>query len=341
MAARRKMTVVSEDYGGELLGRVATFSVPDEEVNGSQAVRAWAKAGLDPNLLPGLRSAANVFQTACRSVETRRRDNGHSVEVKVDEVLDNSAECVYQITRMVRNRAEKLIDHPKAMRVSFDKTLGTITVDELEDYETLIGIEDAIRAHYEANSEKILGQKVRNAVRDALLGIGSQNLRRKAGGLYFVPVTIGTDAGAGWRTGRADKAATEHKQQQPSKPVLDALKKVLNELFGDRADFYTLPVASDEEMKAMVRKHFVINVNEQASELTLKALNRVREGKSNRGVRSDLLANLINDRRRLMAAKREYEQLIGSEMKELKANLTDLDEALGKLQDLADNAKAA
>lgn len=321
MAARRKkMTAVSEDFGGELLGRLATFTLPDEGINGAKAVRIWHKHGLDVNMLPNVRQPAHVFQSACRSVETRKRDNGHSIEIKVDEVLNDSKECIYQITRMVRNKAEKLIDHPKAMRVNFDKTLGTITVDALEDYKALRGLEDAIREHYEKNAKKIPGQKVRNAVRDTLLHIGAQNLRRKAGGLYFVP---------------REYRAGEQGEEAATLPVLDGMKGALTDMYGERADFYVIPVASDEDMKTMVRKHFVINVAEQASELTLKALNRVRQGKGDRGVRSDLLANLINDRRRLGTAIRDYKSLVGDEMKDLEANVKDLDDALAKLQDLA------
>lgn len=320
MASRKKMTAVSEDFGGELLGRLGTFTLPDEGVNGAKAVRVWHKHGLDVNMLPNVRQPAHVFQSACRSVETRKRDNGHSVEIKVDEVLNDSSECVYQVTRMIRNKSEKLIEHPKAMRVNFDKTLGTITVDALEDYDALRGIEEEIRSHYEKNAKKIPGQKVRNAVRDTLLTLGAQNLRRKAGGLYFVPKM--------YRVGEEGK-------ETDTKPVLDGIKATLAELYGERADFYTIPVASDEDMRAMVRKHFIINVNEAAAELTLKALNRVRQGKGDRGVRSDLLANLYNERRRLANDIRDYKAIVGDEMKELAANVKDLDAALTKLQDLA------
>jgi hypothetical protein len=77
-------------------------------------------------------------------------------------------------------------------------------------------------------------------------------------------------------------------------------------------------------------------VNEAAAELTQKALNRVRTGKGERGVRSDLLANLYNERRRLAASVRDFNGLVKLEQKEIKANLKDLDDALAKLQDLAD-----
>lgn len=306
-----------------MLGRLATYTLPDEGVNGAKLVRIWHKHGLDVNDLPKVRQPVHVFQMACRSVEDRRSANGNgkAVEVKVDQVFEDSAECVYQITRMVRDKGEKLIEHPKAMRLTFDKNMGTITVDALEDYDALRGIEEQVRKHFEKNAKNIPGQKVRNAVRDQLHRLGAQNVRRKAGGLYFVPKEVRDENG----------------DPQPTKPTLDGLKGALEEAYGaERADFWTLPVANDVGAREMVRKHFTINVKEQTDELIAKALNRVRAGSGERGVRSDLLANLYNERRRISAAVKDFHGLVKLEMKDLNANMKDLDKALAKLQDLAD-----
>jgi hypothetical protein len=324
MAPRKNAVAVSEGVSDKhMLGRLATYTLPDEGVNGTTLVRIWHQHGLDVNDLPKVRQPVHVFQMACRSVEDRRAANGGSkqVEVQVDQVYEDAKECVYQITRMVRDKANKVIEHPKAMRVTFNKDFATIDVEALEDYDALRGLEEQIRKHFEKNGKKIPGQKVRNAVRDQLLRLGAQNVRRKAGGLYFVPKE--------YRVGDAGET-------EPTKPVLDGLKGALTDAYGERADFYMIPVASDEGMKEMVRKHFTINVNEAAAELTQKALNRVRTGKGERGVRSDLLANLYNERRRLAASVRDFNGLVKLEQKEIKANLKDLDDALAKLQDLAD-----
>lgn len=325
MAARPKNAVaVSEGVADKhMLGRLATYTLPDEGVNGTKLVRIWAQHGLDVNDLPKVRQPVHVFQMACRSVEDRKAANGGSktVEVQVDQVFEDADECVYQITRMVRDKANKVIEHPKAMRITFNKQFSTIDVKALEDYDALRGLEDRIRKHFEKNGKTIPGQKVRNAVRDQLLRVGAQNVRRKAGGLYFVP---------------KEHRIGDQGQLEPTKPILDGLKGALEEAYGDRADFYMIPLANDSGMKEMVRKHFTINVNEQAAELTLKALNRVRTGKGERGVRSDLLANLYNERRRLANAVRDFDGLVKLEKKEIKANLKDLDDALAKLQDLAD-----
>lgn len=304
------------------LGSLVTFTFPDESKNGPRVVREWAKAGLDVTLLPDQRHGFHIFQSACRSVETRR-SNGHDVEIKVDEVLNDGDECVYQITRMVRDKANRLIEHPKAMTIAFEKSTDTITVKELEDYDALRGLEEGIREHYKKNAKNIPGQKFRNAVRDQLLRVGAQNLRRKAGGLYFVPAEYRMKANGS-------------EKKLPTGPVLDGLAQVLDSLYGERADFYTIPLVNDESAQEMVRKHFTINVCEQAREAMEKALQRVRKGKGDRPVRSDLVANLWNERRKIAGAVEQFDSLVNLERGEIDKNLADLDDALAQLGELAD-----
>jgi hypothetical protein len=307
-----------------LLGRAATFTLPDEERSGTKLLRAWAKHGLDVNDLPDARQPVHVFQSACASVKTRGRgpgSNGRRVEVTADEIEDNGVGCSYQITLKAWDRANKTIDHEKAMRVEFTKSDSSIKFVPLDAYDSRMGeLEAQIRAHFDANAKTVPGQKIRNAVREQLLKIGAQNLRRKAGGLYFVPKA--------WQP--RGKRGTE-----PTKPVLDALKGVLEELYEERADFYLIPLANDEEMQAMVRKHFTINVSDQAEEMTLRALNRVRTGKGARGVRQDLVDNMRADQRMLLGAVQQFDELVTLEKRSLTHSLADLEDALRKLEELA------
>jgi len=306
------------------LGKLVTYSMPDDPRPGTKLVRTWAKHGLDVNDLPDQRQGFHIFQSACRSVETRRK-NGKGVEIKVDEVTHSTTEIVYQITRMVRDVGERVIEHPKAMTIAFDKTLDTITVRELEDYDALRGIEEKIRDHYTKNAKSIPGQKIRNAVRDTLLSLGAQNMRRKAGGLYFVPSEYRI-AGANGRT-----------ETRSTIPTLEGLAGVLEDLYGERADLWTISLIRDDAAEKMVAKHFAINVAEKSREVMEKALQRVRQGKGERGVRSDLIANLYNERRRIAGAVAQFEQIVSLEQDAISKNLRDLDEALAKLQEMADD----
>jgi len=313
-----------------LLGRLATFTLPDDPRSGSKLIRAWNDNGLDVDDLPPMRSPVHVFQSACASVRSRRGSGlNKNVEIRADEV-ENNGVCSYQITRAVWDRSERTIEHEKAMRVSLDKTTLDISVAHLADYgadaDAMLAIENLIRKHYKANGSTVPGQKIRNAVRDTLGKIGAQNVRRKAGGLYFVPRE--------WN-GPNGREATQ--------PTLDGLRGVLDTLYGDRADFYVIPLANDEGMQAMVRKHFTLNANERSREAAERAWQRVRTakaGKSQRAIRSDLVTNLYNERRAIAGAISEFKELVNVEEKDLKANLDDLDSALSELEDLREEEAA-
>lgn len=299
------------------LGRLGMYTIPDDPKNGTTLVRVWAKHGLDVDLLPEKRTGTHVFMSACRSVETRRGTKG--VEVKVDEVFNKADECVYQITRLVRDEKLRVIEHPKAMTLAYDKTLDTITTLGLEDYDSLRGLEDAVHKHFAKNQRTVPGPKIRNAVRDTLLALGAQNLRRKAGGVYFIPRT---------RPGVQGKAAENY-------PVLEALQAALEELYADRADFHLIPLVNDESSADMVRKHFTINVAERSRECMERALQRVRTH-DKKAVRGDFMANLWNERRKIVGAVDQFDQLVALERSEIDKNIADLDHALEQLAQLSE-----
>lgn len=328
MAARRpgsnvKAVSKSAAKGLTILGNIGMFTLPDEPLSGTKIVRSWNAHGLPIDFLPDKREAWHVFMSACRSVETRRRGSNGSVkrvEVKVDEVLHNGRECVYQITRLVRDEQNAVIEWPKAMTLAFEKSSEDIHVRELEDYDALRGLEDAIRTHFKANTKTVPPKAIRGAVRELLLSLGAQNLRRKAGGVYFIPVEY-------LPAGQRKKAPTE--------PILTGLTESLAELYGDRADFYTIPLVNDEGAREMVRKHFTLNVSAQSEELLQTVVNRVRAGKG-RTVRADLIANLWNERRKISGAIDEFTSLVDLERGDLDKNLRDIDAAIAELQDLAE-----
>lgn len=325
---RRGPQVIAVAEDGELdpkhfLGRLTFSTLPDDPVSLHKLVRAWDKAGLDLDLLPEKRTGTHIFQSACRSVETRKR-NGHDVEIKVDQVLENGVECVYQITRMVRDRRQQLIEHPKALTLAFDKDKGEITVRELEDYDQLAGIEEKVRTNFKANTKTIPGPKVRRAIRLQLAAIGAQNVRGKAGGVYFVPMEYQV------RPPNGAPAA-----YSPTKPILDGLRDVLSEMYGDRGDFYSFPLANGDGEREMVRKHFTVNVGDQAQELAAKVISRVRESaKSGRAPRSDFKTNVYRDFRRLRGSVEQFDDLVSLERKDIEGSLADLEDAIAQLEKL-------
>jgi hypothetical protein len=324
--ADRVVGVAEGEDDDHIIGRLATYTNPDRECNGVAFVRSWADHGLDVDDLPEARQPVHVFQSACASVRGRRSGpKGVRMEVTADEVEHVPTSCSYQIGVKVWDRANRRIEYQAAMRMTFDKHTSDVTVDELDLPGGLAELETEIRAHFLANAKTIPGQKVRNAVRATILKVGGQNLRRKAGGLYFVPKTYSVSDG-----GQAKTLDTA--------PVLAGLKAVLADMYGDDADFYSIRLAGDEGERAMIAKHFTINANERARDLAERAIQRARAGKGQRGIRADLMNNLWNERRQLLNAVSQYEQLVTLEQTDLQANLRELDQALTDLQELADAA---
>lgn len=320
---KQKLVAVSGRVPEEhILGRLATYTLPDEPLNGALVVETFARHGLDVNYLPEARQPVHIFQSACAVVRSRRPGDSNRArqEIAADEV-DNNGTCAYQITVRTWDRANRTIEHEKAMRVVFDKATSDISFDHLDAYDRTMGaIEKTIRADFRKNAKTVPGQKIRNAIRAMLIDLGAQNLRRKAGGLYFVPKE--------WRNGNSKPA--------PTQPVLVGLKAALEDLYGGgRADFYTIALMGEEEEREMVRKHFALNANLQIDELTEKVVNRVRAGKGDRGVRQELLTNVFNERRSIAGAIKQFEELVDVELSEFKGALEMLDQSINDLNQLA------
>lgn len=299
----------------QIAGYVTMFTIPDDAVSGNKLLRTWALLDLDTELLPPARRPVNVFQAACRSVEVNRRRSTDAMEVKVDEIMETDALCVYQVTRLVRDKTDQVIDHPKAMRVTFTKEDESIKVDphEAEHYHALAGLEDAIRDYYNKNATKVPGYKVRSVLRAYMGVLGATNLRRKAGGVYFVPAR--------------------------GKETLEGITEALDTLYGERADLHTIPLVNDEGAREMVRKHFAINAIGQIDELMAKiaeALHGTRE----RRIRSDFVGNVAQQRHAITALKDEYSGLLESELSEIGSKIADLDEQMDALSEAVADEEA-
>lgn len=303
----KNMIAVSAD-GDHVMGFYAMFTVPDRFVSASELSRAWASEGLPMNLVPTNRKAVDTFKNACRSVETRRHGATRTVEVKVDQVTETNSDCVYQVTYMVRDQAQRQIDHPKALKVTFDKNTQTIDYEHLsERYASqLDSIQEAIGANYEANASKVPGSKVRAAVRGLMDHCQATNVRRKSGGIYFVP-----------KAGRND---------------LDGLTRVLDYLYSHDAEVHLIPCANDEYQKDMVQRHFEMNVSSEIDDTISKIADRLQ---ASRKVRSDALGNFFARRKELGDLRTKYAEMIGTELATVNEKLSLMDEQLNALMEKA------
>jgi hypothetical protein len=309
--------VVAVTPGGRItmdhiLGFYALFTVPDAPVSATKLSALWAAEGLPAGAVPAVRKPVHGFQIACRSVETRAREGArHEEEIKVDEVLETRETMDYQITRMVRDRDERVIEHPKAMRVTFHKDTDAITWDMLDRRkkvaDELNAIGEAIRKHYEKNGKKVPGSRVRAAVRVVMQSVGATNVRRRSGGVYFVP--------------------------KDGKEELDSLGRVLEGLYDDEAELHLIFAANAEGERALIEKHFTTNVSEELDELMAEVtgvLNGTSHQKGQR-IRKDRVDNMLSKRTMLGQAREKYAALLDTNLSEVAGKIELLDDQLEAL----------
>ena len=311
--------IASGEPEEQVMGRVVFYSHPDDNKPVRKVLTALTANGLDQfiDALPDVRQGVHVFQSACRAGErTPLPVNGTRTEIRAQEVLNDAAECVYQVTIEVWDKAHAVINHKKGMRVVFRKSDERITVDKLDAYDKMLkAVETHIREDFAANGKTIPGQKVRAFVRSTVLALDGQNLRRKAGGVYFVPREYTDPDGKRAKTG----------------PLLDGIAGFLTDLYGERGDFHQLACIDSDAEKEMVRKHFALNANKELEDFVVKALGAARSGRK-RKVRSDLLTNIVSGRRKIIGQLQEFEKLVDAERADIEANLGALDQALEDLQ---------
>lgn len=311
MATRRPKDVVAVTPNGDItegmiLGYIALVSIPNKPVSTAKLRRSWLVHGQDEKMVPKDRRGADVFMAACRSVESRRTHNDRTHEIKVDRVVESSEECVYQITQMVRDKDQKLIEHPKAMRLTYTARDGKIKDESIDDrqlYKELKGLADTIRDDFAKNSSKVPGAKVRAAMRETLMSEHATRIQNK--GVFFLP-----------------KAA---------KRTLEDLQSVLRDVYGDGnydAELALIPLAADSPEKAMVKRHFAESVTGEIDELLAEVSGRL---KADAPIRADRRANMVGERKRISDGVERYKDLLGDRLLELDEKIKLLDDGLEEL----------
>lgn len=321
--SRVPKNVVAVTPGGNItldhiMGFYTLFTIPDQPVSASKLSRLWISEGLPPDLIPNSRQAKNNFQQACRSIENRSRktdtEKKKRIEIEVDPVIEHADRVVYQVTKLERDAFNDVIDHPKAMKVTFDKDSEIITwepLDKLSDMDEsdLRKLFDAIQAHFDKNAKKVPGPRVRSGVRRLMQEIGATNIRKRAGGVYFVP--------------------------KDGKTYLEGLETVLTELYGGDAELHLIFAASAEGERELVERHFTTNVSQEVDEVMAEVKSALdSEG---RKMRSDRVGNILAKRKMLGEHREKYASLLGTSLEEIGTKLDLLDQQLEALV-LATNA---
>lgn len=298
------MTAVSEGSKVDILGFITWFSVPDVSVSLGKLRRTWIIAGLDPVSLPRDQRAVNVFKRAMREQEGReRQEDGTVIETTVTDVVESPEESVYQINQVLRDTNDKVVDFPKVLRVIFNKlheelhykSHGEVSRDQV------MPLMERINAYYEANAKSITGGAVRALVRqfikntsdeqEGMVGLSGENLRGKAGGVYFV---LG--------------------QYSDS---LDALASCLEELYPDeRAYLYKVPLADGASERELIRRHHLANTLDEIKGAIRDASELIRKNRQ-REIRSDVASHHWHKLQRLRRRAGEYNDALQDEQEEI------------------------
>ena len=311
--ALQGMVATSQRKGAKILGFIIWFSVPDRPLGLARLKKEWQTAGLDASALPSDPRELFLFKRAMREQEGREvQPNGNIIETDVKDILEDGAQCVYQISRVERDKKNRVVDYPKAMRVTFMKAAQEIKFDALGGVKRkdLFPMEKAISDYFENNAKMIEGRKVRTLVRQYIknetdekgntFGLSGENLRGKGGGVYFV--------------------AAKHADQ------VGYLEEALSNLYKDGAAYlHSVPLMSDKGAKELIRQHHVANTIRELEEAITDAGKLIRDDRKHK-VRSDIAEFHWRRLRALQRRSAEYATILGEEQEDV----TQMQEMLSK-----------
>jgi hypothetical protein len=295
--------LIAVDSTGQLkaVGFVTWFSVPDVPVALRSLRKQLIAHGLPKELAPKDTKAVNAFKRVMAEHDGRRRENGHIRENVVKMVEETPRHVVYQVSTTVRNLDEQIIDFPKALRVIFTKGDEEIRFNKLPEVPSrdVAPIMETIEAEYEKNVSKVTGAKVRTIVRNYLSstpdeergieGLSGENLRERAGGIYFVPA--------------------RHQDE------LTQLGEMLDELYHGKAFLHMLPMADTASAREIIRRHHKANALDDVKQL-LKDADKLSGPDRERTARSDAVGNKFAQYHQLQRRLAEYRDILGEDIEE-------------------------
>lgn len=295
-----------------IIGDYFWFNIPDQAVSEITVKRNMKAAELPEEWIPRSRQPAHVAQEAIRSVEGDR-SNGVKRRVIVAEVAQDERSLIYQVTLQTWDKELAVIEHEKSMRVIFDKALGDFEAfDHLEAYEPLKGLEGDIREHFEQHASKMPGHKIRTIIRHGLEKAGATNMSESGkSAVYFM----------------------EHKEVD----LLRAAQTFISATYTGRGlhskgNLHIVPVVNDEGQRELIRRKFVETCDDDMRNFRDRLLDLVRtKDQRVNGFRSDLISNLIEERKKLTERRSQFEGILNENLSALDQSAKLADKALTKL----------
>lgn len=302
-----------------IIGHYYWIGIPEQYKSAVTIKKNWKAAGLPEDKLPRERQKVHVAQEAIRSIEGDA-SNGIRRRVIVNEVEHTSGSVTSQVTLQIWDQENRVIEHEKSMRVTFDKKLGDFAEFEQLDPDAqdhLEGLEERIREHFEAHATRMPGAKMRWIIRTLLQSEGAENMSDSGKSAVYYITAEKTD-------------------------VLKAVGQFLAETYkGDgnhaKGSLHSVPVINDEGQREFLKARFVQNCEDDLQRFRDKLLDLVRkQGDRKRGFRSDMLHNLREERAQLIDRREKFSELLSDTLTELDQSSRLADSALTKLMAQAD-----
>lgn len=313
------VVAVSEDSGITPLGYLTWFSVPDESVSLRTLKKVLALNGLPTTLAPKDTKAKHVFKRAMREEEGIKKVDGLVIETAVAQVQENREYIIYQISRLKRDLKDNVVDYPKAMRVIFNKETEDIDYNILGEVPAseVVEMQESIEDFYNRNAAKVTGARVRGIVRNYIKdepdetrgveGLSGENLRGRAGGIYFVPAI--------------------------NSGQVEALSAMLHELYKGRAYLHAVPLADGASERELIQRHHVANVRQDMVEAIAEVKGILERGRE-RTPRKDSVAHHWARYQATLRRVSKYRDLLEDEAQEIQDMGAILKRQLDKLPDV-------
>jgi hypothetical protein len=311
-----------------LAGFYLWYSVSDQMVPLSTICSAFDRAGLDVSRLPEERRPEHVAQEACRSVE-EIKTNGRRITVRAELVDRDRDYMIYQITRAVQDKENRVVEHPKALRVLYSFADGSLSFEALDPGEAIDDLQSRIQTHFNANMAQMPGHKIRTLLRHYLEEAGAENMRGTSGGVYFLakvnPLPVGS------------KLRTCHGEVIDGQKFLDAVMAMLTEIYG-AADMHVVPCINDEGQREFLKRKFLENCAGDLKEYRDELIELVKsKADRKRPFRMDMRSNLIMRRQQIDARRVKFQEILGETLEELDQDMEIADKALATFIKEADD----
>jgi hypothetical protein len=317
---------VTED---QLIGSYFWSSIPEDSIAIRKVKKAFAAAGLDESLLPTERRPEHVAMQACRSVE-RVVSNGHREEIRYQQVDRTNEFWIGQITRHVQDKENRVIEHPKALRVMYSFEHDKLLFQALDEtkMEDVVPIVREIQAHFDANGQRIAGHNLRTILRHYVEAAGAEKVSKR-GGVYFLARENKLSAG--------NKLRAHHGEVIEHAEFLAKFEAALVGIYGDTADFHRLRCINDEGEREFLKKKFVENCAEDLKEYRDNLIELLAtKDERKRGFRTDLRARLVEQRAELDQRRAKFADILGETLSELDRDMKLADQALVRFINEAD-----